>query len=382
MMLARMIMYFCGDPDSWDRRSLMMGMMGGMMGGMGGMMGGMGGGMGGMGGMMGGMGGGMRSVPPTELPSAVVNSGKTRHLPTRLVGLDSPTQDRSLARPAEGEPLRLGDVADVSEDARVAKALRRLATASASDSLSQLVMWRVNGGLEWDTIAEMSNKWANQYELTLAREFVERLDAAGSAEAGSAEAGRLLFEIDGADSATAVLAAEVRKQLRHKNVLGLLSEIGIPNQPERPSIACRVRFKGDEAQVQVVATDAAAERWVAYGKFKMAIKHEGETFDSLRFADDLAERVLGRFVRAQLSKGVKEHGKFRYQMRIENASPLVLNGVAVVGVESTDSTAPRILAGISLPPRRSMTVGATDEVVKSLELKKGVRVVALDLSEL
>ena len=28
MMLARMIMYFCGDPDSWDMRSLMIGMMG------------------------------------------------------------------------------------------------------------------------------------------------------------------------------------------------------------------------------------------------------------------------------------------------------------------------------------------------------------------
>ena len=45
MMLARMIMYFCGDYDSWDMRSLMMG-----MGGMGMMGGGMGGGMGGMGG--------------------------------------------------------------------------------------------------------------------------------------------------------------------------------------------------------------------------------------------------------------------------------------------------------------------------------------------
>ena len=66
MMLARIIMYFCGDPDSWDMRSLMIGMMGGMgMGGMGGGM--MGGGMGGMGmgGMGGMMGGGMRSVPPT-----------------------------------------------------------------------------------------------------------------------------------------------------------------------------------------------------------------------------------------------------------------------------------------------------------------------------
>ena len=29
MMLSRMIMYFCGDRESWDMRSLMIGMMGG-----------------------------------------------------------------------------------------------------------------------------------------------------------------------------------------------------------------------------------------------------------------------------------------------------------------------------------------------------------------
>ena len=88
MTLARIIMYFCGDPDSWDMRSLMIGMMG-MRGGMGGMGGGMMGGMGG--GMMGGMGGGMRSVPADALvPSAVLNPGQTRHLPTRLVSLMPP----------------------------------------------------------------------------------------------------------------------------------------------------------------------------------------------------------------------------------------------------------------------------------------------------
>src|SRR5271166_2136153 len=69
MMLARLIMYLCGDYDSWDQRSLSIGMMG--MGGMG--MGGMG--MGGMGGGMGGMGGGMRSVPPTSLPFANLKPG-------------------------------------------------------------------------------------------------------------------------------------------------------------------------------------------------------------------------------------------------------------------------------------------------------------------
>ena len=100
MMLARMIMYFCGDPESWDMRSLMIGMMGGMGGGM---MGGMGGGMmGGMGGGMGGMGGGMRSVPPTDLPSALLNPSQTRHLPTRLVSITSPDPQAGVQLAREG----------------------------------------------------------------------------------------------------------------------------------------------------------------------------------------------------------------------------------------------------------------------------------------
>ena len=44
---------------------------------------------------------------------------------------------------------------------RVQKALKRLSTSKAPTSLSQLVMWRVAGGLEWDTIAQLAEKWAN-----------------------------------------------------------------------------------------------------------------------------------------------------------------------------------------------------------------------------
>ena len=87
MMLARMIMYFCGDPDSWDKRSLMIGMMG--MGADDGWHGWRNDGWHGRR-MMGGMGGGMRSVPPTELPSALLEPGQTRHLPTRLVSISPP----------------------------------------------------------------------------------------------------------------------------------------------------------------------------------------------------------------------------------------------------------------------------------------------------
>ena len=46
------------------------------------------------------------------------------------------------------------------------------------------------------------------------------------------------------------------------------------------------------------------------------------------------------------------------------------------------TTNPECLTGICLSPRRSMTVGASEEVVKSLGLKKGIKLIALDLSGL
>ncbi len=56
-----------------------------------------------------------------------------------------------------------------------------------------------------------------------------------------------------------------------------------------------------------------------------------EKFDAARFSDGLAEGILGRLVRAQLVKGPRAKGKITYGIKIENASPLVLHGLAVVG---------------------------------------------------
>ena len=96
---------------------------------------------------MGGMGGGMRSVPPTGPPFAVVGPGQTLRLPTRLVSLGGPSAEGTVAMPAQGEKLTLGDVAQLTTDPRVAAAVRRLAAAKAPSVASQLVLWNVSAGL-------------------------------------------------------------------------------------------------------------------------------------------------------------------------------------------------------------------------------------------
>ena len=79
--------------------------------------------------------------------------------------------------PEKDEPLRIvGDISQVNDDARVQKALKRLAADKAPTSLSQLVMWNLAAGLDWNTIASFRESWSNRHELTLAKDFVDRLD--------------------------------------------------------------------------------------------------------------------------------------------------------------------------------------------------------------
>jgi hypothetical protein len=372
MMLGRLIMYFCGDYDSWDMRSMMMGMGGGMGGGM---MGGMGGGMGG-----GMMGGGMRSVPTSTASYADLKPNQTRQLPTRLVGITPPDAQISLMVPQQDEPMRIvGDVAQVNDNPRVQKALRRLAAEKVPSSVSQLVMWRLTSGLEWNDIAQLAEKWVTPYELTLARDFVEHLDRL---QENDGETGSLLFQIEGTDAAGEATAAELTQVFKGKVVLGLNAKIGIPVRPQGPAVACKIRVQGDEVLVQVATSDGTARSWVAFGKFPLKTTDGKGKVDTARLADGVAEGIISRLVRAQMTKGPREKGKLVYLIRIDNASPLILSGLAIQGAASKAEDPSRMLTSMGIPPRKHLTLPASEDVVKALGLKHGIRVTALDLSGL
>ncbi len=81
-------------------------------------------------------------------------------------------------------------------------------------------------------------------------------------------------------------------------------------------------------------------------------------------------------------KGARQKGKLTYGIRIENASPFSLEGLAAVGIDSGKDAEPRVVAGISVPPKASLTVPASEDAVKQLGLKRGIRLTALDLSGL
>ena len=384
MMLGRLIMQLVGDPESWDQNSLSMGMMGGMGGGMGGMGGGMGGmgggGMGGgMGGMGGGMGGGFRSVPPTGLLNAEVKPGQTRKLPTSLVSLVPPVYGRKVALPGAGEPLQIGDASDMLADNALAQAaLVRLASEKAPATVVQLVMWNVRVGLDWATIAKISKSWANPNEVALARHFVNRLTAAN----GELKANSGVLYVEYPESST--LADELKALLKGKAVLGLAIEEGVPARPEGPSLACRVKVVGDDAVVQVLTTDPASRDWVSAGKFSLPAARDAKGgIDAEKLLDAVAEGTLSRLVRVQLvkEKGKDKQGKSRFTIKIENASPLVLNGLALGG-SAADAKVGTAASGLSLAPHKALTVPASADAVDRLGLSDGVKVLAADLSGL
>ena len=393
--VANMIMNLV-QPDTWDRMAFMRGMMaamgsmgGGMMGGMGGGMGGMGGGMGGMGGGMGGMGGGFRSVPPVDLPTATVAPGQSRGLRTRLVRLGTPDDDGSIAFPAQGEPLTLSDVGQAQLSPKVRAALVRLSRDGAPESIAQMTLWAA-AGMPWADVARLADAWANPQELALAKQLVADLDA----QSDDADTGRILIEVSGRDEAGRVLAGQLASALKGRTVLGLAVEDRVPSRPVGPSLAVRVQVGGTaakpEAMVQLASSDATASSWAPVGKFELPVGlDQSGQVKALEFNDALAAGLLDRLVKVSVRKGPASGGVLpaapktagAYVIRIENYSPLLLNGVAISGMKPKAGDPIKMLLGISLSPRRTFSVPVTAESVERLGLKN-IKPVALDLSGL
>jgi len=347
-------------------------------------MGGMMGGMGGMGGMMGGMGGGFRSVPPTGLPEATLKVNQTRHLPTRLVSLSRPNAQGKAVLPAKDEPLVIQDFNQICRNPWAREALQRVAEEKAPPVIAQLVMWHVYNGLSWPTIETISKGWANDYERTVARDYVNRLRQARDPFAmPDQESGSVYFELTSRRPADDPLQNQLRDVLIGRPILGLTARDGVPINPKGPGVAVRIRIDEKVARVQYSSTHARDNAWLPLGKLELPLLRKDNTArPAAELADDLAESLLGRLVDATLIEK-KSRGKTAYSLRIDNASPLILNGLSLTGeTAQADTAVPSSLAGLTLPPHRSIAMPASGDMVQRLGLKRGVKPIAADLSAL
>src|SRR5262249_21916202 len=107
-----------------------------------------------------------------------------------------------------------------------------------------------------------------------------------------------------------------------------------------------------------------------------------QRLEAVRLGDAVAEELLCRMVRVQLAPGPKVKQNQTYRIKIINDSPMILAGLALGGVEADAGERPSILAGLSIPPLKNLTVPATAELVERLNLNHAQRVLAADLAGL
>jgi hypothetical protein len=246
--------------------------------------------------------------------------------------------------------------------------------------------------MAWSDIARLSNGWANPQEIALAKQLVEDLDANDA----NGDTGRLLIEVTARDDARKGLAGELTNLFAKQTVLGLQVEPKVPARPTGPAVGVKVQLIGTtekpEASVQLATTDASGTSWTAVGKFTLplALDKDGKVKVE-EFGNALAEQLLTRLVKVTVKKANTANGalipptpkaKDAYTIRVENYSPLLLNGVAVVGAGAKPSEPAKLLVGVSIAPRRTYSMPATAESVDRLGLKQGIKILALDLSGL
>ena len=334
-------------------------------------MGGMGGGMmGGMGGGMGGMGGGMRSVPPTALPSAVAQRRQTRNLPTRLVSISAPDPERAWsagegrAAPDRRRHRRGERRCSGAEGAAAAGGRRGSRHRSRNWSCGE---WPA--GWTGTTIAQLSQKWANRHELTLAKDFVDHLDALPEGESGPAAVPGRRDRRGGQP-----WPREFSKVLEGKTVLGLVAQVaasrrrarraggGVPGAVERDG---GVGAGGQQRR-------AAAKTWVAVGKFTLPVTQEQEKFDAARFADGLAEGFSTGWCGRSSSRDRRQgQGQADLPDPDRQCFAAGLQRAGGAGNGRARDEHPKVLPGISISPRRSLTLPASEEAVKTLGPEAG-----------
>ena len=293
-----------------------------------------------------------------------------------------------MAVPPKGEKLQLGDIGQLTNDPRLQHALRRLAAEKAPISVTQVVIWHLMG-MDWVKIEQFAKNWVNPHELALAKHLVKELNQerggrGNSKELFAEESGMLHVEFVANDT-TAELAKEFGTTFKDRPILGLRVDNAIPERPIGPSLAARVKVdpKTLKVAIELHATDAAAGRFEKIGSTTVELLEKDTTQErAIKIAEATATGLLDQLIKVKFVAGKKVKGKPTYQIQITNESPLILNGIALTGPSAKATRPPTTLAGVAIPPRRTIALRRSTEIVKNLGLKEGIRIVAVDLSGL
>ena len=251
----------------------------------------------------------------------------------------------------------------------------RLRGPQADGTVAQLAPWDLVEGSQGDILAEASHGRATDAELASARSFVRRLRNAGG-KAATEDSGKLYVEVDG--PATDALKVSLRGQ----TLLGLKVETALPDRTDAPALAIRLRAEGTGLAASVSASTGDASGWRPAGKYTVKLNDaKGQARATVAVADDVALGLVGQVFKVKLVSK-RSQGKTAYAIRVENESPIVLDGLALSSTAEPAAGKVSSVLGLGLPPRKAMVIGISPKAVERLGLKGGVQVFAADLSAL
>jgi len=319
---------------------------------------------------------GFRSVSITDTgvrggETVAVSAGQTVSVPLASVCLNY-----GVATPTARDRFELIDVDDYSDDPRVRKALRSLATYGTSHGVAQGVMWRVCNDVAFDA---MAGKVINPRELALAGRFVSALESSsagnlvdpaylvenrlfvGVSAAGNlaGEAARLTRDLDGRK----LLGLPVRSF--DDSVDGTDLRFGDPS----PSLSVLVTLStgsGGEtlARVNVNSTDGVGP-WQPLGKVTFTEGGSPASLDGDSLVNALERSISQGFVTSKVVRRSSNSTTFK----VENRLPFTLSGVTLK-VGPSQGAPVLSFPGLGVAPGRStlLPIQAPNASVARVEL--------------
>jgi hypothetical protein len=315
---------------------------------------------------------GFRSIPPVEdarSGSVTVPVGQTVEVAIPAVCLNY-----GLPTPSPRDKFVLMDVDDYSQDPRVRKALRSLATLGTSHGVAQAAMWRVCSDVPFELMAAQKNKAVNVHEAALAARFVAALDLSGASELvdpAYLSESRILIALQG-EGPLAREAQRLEDAMDGLRLLGLPVRVVDSRSSEAPQGAAPALL------VKVLLTPGTAGEtrgrvfldravvggdWVRLGKTTFAEGSAASVLDATTLLKALDHAIATAFVTVKPAR----HGEGSTTLKIDNHLPFTLANVVVKGGGSLGH--PKVdLKGLGVGPARSVLApiqapgGAVDHV--------------------
>ncbi len=299
---------------------------------------------------------GLRSVAAVDdrpTHGLAVPVGETLDLSVPAVCLD-------FGKPAPTGRVKLSlmDVSDFTDDLRVRRALRALATLGTSQGVAQAVMWNLRDDLSFEAMFQQTGKYLNASEVVLAKSFIEALDASSEGDlvdAGTISRDRILVRLRG-EGKLAPEASRIASQLEGVRIMGLPVRLVTDNAAPAagsPSLFLDVLLTegkvGETRGKVLVGGQTLDQGFAPLGRLEFRENSSASVIDADALAKTLGQTVASAFVTVKTAKKTTTSTT----VRVTNRLPFTISSL-VLRAGSSAGSPPVSFDALGVGPQRSM----------------------------